>query len=136
MKGNALLIALMCLLIGSFGCLSNTFEYPDRDDDGRIMEEDRTFFIGGLIDGNDEPVQAHELCNGPVKSVETVHTFGDQCIGCITGNIYTPNTVNVTCAAGEAHNFYLDENDSVVGHEVYDTESGEVLESEVKSDYL
>lgn len=137
MKRNVLVIALLAIaLSGLSGCLSNVFEYPDRQADGRVMEEGRTFFLFGLIDGNEGPLLAHQLCNGPVKSVETVHTIGDQCLGCISFNIYTPNTVVVQCATGEAHNFYLDENDSVVGHELIDSETGEVLQSQMKSDHI
>ncbi|RDV37733.1 hypothetical protein DV096_11475 [Bradymonadaceae bacterium TMQ3] len=127
---------LALLLVGSTGCISNTFDYPSRQADGRMMEESRTFFIYGLVDGNDRPVVAHELCNGPVKSVETVHTFGNMCISCVTISIYTPNTVRVTCASGTAHNFYLDEDDAVVGHEVVDGDTGEVVQSEFKSDFI
>lgn len=137
MKKNVLFIALLAIaLSGLSGCLSNVFEYPDRQADGRVMEEGRAFYLFGLIDGNDGPVLAHELCNGPVKSVETVHTLGNMCISCVTLNIYAPNTVVVECASGEAHNFYLDENDSVVGHELIDSETGEVLQSQMKSDHI
>lgn len=137
MKRNVFVIALLAITLGGLtGCMSNTFEYPDRQADGRVMEESRTFYVGGLIDGNDGPLVAHELCNGPIESVETVHTLGNQCISCISLNIYTPNTVVVSCATGTAHNFYLDENDAVVGHETIDSETGEVLQSEMNSDHI
>ena len=135
MKINVLVCALVCISLGAMGCMNNTFDYPDREADNRVVEERQTFYVGGLI-GDDEMLNAHEMCNGPVKSVETMSTVVDTCIGCISFNIYTPNTVNVQCASGEAHNFYLDEDDSVVGHEVYDSESGTVLQSEFKSDHL
>src|SRR5690554_6471125 len=138
MNRNVLMMVAMLALffVGSTGCISNTFDYPSRQADGRVMEESRTFLIYGLVDRNDRPVVGHELCNGPVKSVETVHTFGNQCIGCITLSIYTPNTVRVTCATGTAHNFYLDEDDAVVGHEVVDEETGEVVQREFESDFI
>lgn len=137
MKRNVLFIALLAIALGGLtGCYSTTFDYPDRQTDGRMVEEGRTFYLGGLIDGNEGPVMAHEMCNGPVKSVETVNTVGNMCIGCVTLQIYAPNTVVVECASGEAHNFYLDESDTVVGHETVDTETGEVLQSQMKSDHI
>ncbi len=134
---NVFVVALLAISLGGLmGCLSNTFDYPNRDSDGRIMEEGRTFYVFGLVDGNDGPLVAHQVCNGPVKSVESIHTLGNMCVGCLTLNIYTPNTVVVTCAAGTAHNFYLDEDDAVVGHEVIDVESGEIMESNFQADFI
>lgn len=134
MKGNVLIVAAVLVLFGGIGCMSHTFEYPDRDAQGPVMEESQVFYIGGLLGGG-EPLDAAEMCGGPVESVETVSTIGNGCVGCLTLNIYTPNTVRVQCASGSAHDFYLDEDDTVVGYESYD-ESGEVVESEVSSDYL
>ena len=129
-------IALLAILVlGAMGCYRNTFDYPNRTSDSRVMEERRAFLIGGLVDRNNGPVIGPRLCNGPVKSVETVHTIGNFCVQCITLGIYAPNTVRVTCASGTAHNFYLDENDLIVGHEVYD-ESGEMVESNFSSDLI
>ncbi|WP_158542742.1 Bor/Iss family lipoprotein [Lujinxingia litoralis] len=135
-RNGLMMLALALLVAGATGCYSNTFTYPDRQSDGRVMEESRSFLLFGLVDNNDRPVVAHELCNGPVKSVETVQTFGNMCISCLTLNIYTPSTVRVTCASGMAHNFYLDEDDAVVGHEVVDGDTGEVVQSEFKSDFI
>lgn len=131
------LVALLAILIGGLtGCMRQTFDYPSRTTDGRQMAESQTFYFNGLFDGTRGPVIAHQLCNGPVKSVETVNTIGNLCVTGITFTIYSPNTVRVTCAAGTAHNFYLDEDDTVVGHETVDLESGEILESNFQTDYL
>lgn len=133
---KVLSIALLGILVlGSLGCMRNTFDYPNRSSDGREIEERRAFLIAGLVDRNDGPVVAHRLCNGPVKSVETVHTLGNFCVSCITLQIYTPNTVRVTCASGAAHNFYLDEDDLIVGHEAFD-ESGDMVEANFSSDLI
>lgn len=134
MKGNVLIVAAALVLVGGLGCMSHTFEYPDRSEQGPVMEESQTFFVGGLFGG--DTLDAAEMCGGPVQSVETVNTIGNGCVGCLTLNIYTPNTVRVQCASGEAHDFYLDEDDAVVGFETFDSETGEVIDSEVTSDYL
>lgn len=132
-----MLIAMVAIaLLGLTGCMKHTFTYPDRQADGRVMTESSKFYVFGLIDGDDRPISAYNLCNGPVKSVETYQTFGDALIGCVTLQIYTPNTVAVRCASGVAHNFYLDEDDTVVMHEVWDEESGEVLETNIRAEHL
>jgi hypothetical protein len=137
MKNVVLLVALLTMVFGGLlGCRSNVFDYPNRQSDGRLIEEGRTFFVFGLIDGNDGPLIAYQMCNGPVKSVETVHTLGNMCIGCVTLQIYTPNTVRITCASGVGHRFYLDENDVAVGHEAFDLETGEILESNFQADFI
>ena len=135
MKAKVLAVLLLLLFAGLTGCMRNTFEYTDRAP-GQIIEEGRTFYIAGLIDGNDGPVRAHELCPNGVQAVETIHTVGNMCIGCVTLSIYTPNTVRVTCASGAAHNFYLDENDEVVAHETVDAQTGEVVSRSMRSDIL
>ncbi|MFU8802861.1 MAG: Bor/Iss family lipoprotein [Bradymonadaceae bacterium] len=136
MKSSLLLSALLLLfVVGTVGCYGATFEYPDRQP-GQVVDVSRTFYVAGLFDGNKRPVVAHEVCGGPVQSVQTVNTFGNMCLGCVTAQIYTPNTVRVTCAAGAVHNFYLDEDDVVVGHETVDAESGEVVQREFHSDLI
>lgn len=136
MKRSMMFAALLLLIaVGSVGCMRTTFEYPDRQP-GQTVDVSRTFYVFGLIDGNKRPLVAHEVCGGPVQSVQTIHTLGNMCLGCITLNIYTPNTVRITCAAGSVHNFYLDEEDTVVGHEVVDGETGEVVQREFRSDVI
>lgn len=128
-SGILLLVAVTFLT----GCFSTTFSYSNRSP-GRTDEVGRTFLIRGLINSND-PLRAYDLCPEGVASVEVIHTFGDQFLGCLTIGIYTPNTVRVTCQSGAAHNFYLDDNDEVLASQSFD-ESGELLSESVASDVL
>lgn len=133
MERNIFMITLLAAVMFMTGCFSTTFSYADRSP-GRTDEVGRTFLIYGLINSND-PLPAYELCPEGVQSVETIHTFGDQLLGCLTIGIYTPNTVRVTCASGAAHNFYLDEDDEVVAQQSFD-ESGTLVSETVASDVL
>lgn len=133
MKRSALLIVLVAAMTLASGCFSTTFQYSNKTP-GRTEEVGRTFLIYGLVNSNDA-LKAYDLCPEGVQSVQTVHTFGDQFLGCLTIGIYTPNTVRVTCASGAAHNFYLDEDDNVVARQSYD-ESGTLVSETVASDVL
>lgn len=128
-----LVAALLVLLSGLTGCYRQTFVYPDRGT-AAVQEVGVTHLIYGLVT-SDPYVKAFEICPTGVAQVDTVVTFGDGFLGCLTAGIYTPNTVVVTCASGTGHNFYLDENDKVVAHEVLD-EQGAVVDTRLVSDVL
>lgn len=133
MKRSIFMVLLLAAVTFVTGCFSTTFSYSDRAP-GRTEEVGRTFLIYGLVNSND-PLNAFELCPEGVASVETIHTFGDQFLGCLTIGIYTPNTVRVSCQSGAAHNFYLDESDEVVAQQSYD-EAGTLVSETVSSDVL
>lgn len=133
MKRSITGILLLAAVTFVTGCYSTTFSYSNRSP-GRTDEVGRTFLIAGLINSND-PLRAYDLCPEGVASVEVIHTFGDQFLGCLTLSIYTPNTVRVTCQSGAAHNFYLDESDEVVAQQSFD-DNGELLNESVASDVL
>lgn len=133
MKRSVCMIVLLAAVTFVTGCFSTTFSYTNKSP-GRTEDVGRTFLIRGLVDLND-PLRAYELCPEGVQSVQTVHTFGDGFLGCITAGIYTPNTVRVTCAAGSAHNFYLNESDEVVAQQSFD-ETGTMVSETVASDIL
>lgn len=133
MKRSITGILLLAAVTLVTGCFSTTFSYSNRSP-GRTDEVGRTFLLRGVVNSND-PLKAYDLCPEGVASVETIHTFGDGFLGCITFQIYTPNTVRVTCQSGAAHNFYLDENDEVIASSSYD-EDGTLTSQSVASDVL
>lgn len=133
MKRSICMILLLAAVTFLTGCWSTTFTYSNKAP-GRVEEVGRTFYIFGLIDGNDA-LRGYELCPEGVQSVQKIHTFGDMLLTCITLSIYSPNTVRVTCVGGGGHNFYLDENDDVVAHQSFDS-NGEVIDEAISSDIL
>lgn len=133
MKRSITGILLLAAVTFLTGCFSTTFSYSNRAP-GRTDEVGRTFLIRGVVNSND-PLRAFDLCPEGVSSVETLHTFGDSFLGCLTLQIYTPNTVRVTCQSGAAHNFYLDAEDEVVAQQSFD-ENGTLMSESVASDVL
>ena len=131
MVRTARLTLLLVACLSLTGCLRTTFSYSERTDD-RKEEIGRTFLIGGLVDTN-EPLRAYDFCPEGISSVQTVHSFGDLVLSCLTIGIYTPNTVRITCQGGAAHQFYLDDDDHVVAHEAFDVD-GTPLSNRAYSD--
>lgn len=124
---RALLLATLLIAMTAFtGCMRTSFTYSDRAA-GAVTENKQRYLIGGLV-GPDKPFRADQICPSGVAGVETYNTFGNACAGLCTAQIYTPKTVKVTCAAGGAHNFYLDEQDNVLAHENISAEGTAVVE--------
>ena len=123
MKKMIPLFLLACLCVSfSTGCFRTSFSYKSKNP-GTVTEDTQKFLAWGLV-GPNEPFRADQLCPSGVAGVETYATFGNGCIGKCTLGIYAPRTIKVTCSAGGAHNFYLDENDNVLAHETV-SEDGE-----------
>ncbi len=133
MKRVLFMATLLVALTALSGCYRTTFMYTDRAG-GAVTEKKQAFWLGGLI-GPNKPYRADQLCPAGIAGVETYATFGNACINTCSGGIYAPRTVKVTCAAGGAHNFYLDESDQVLGHEYVD-ESGQTVVEGFQSDVL
>jgi len=133
MKRALMLAALLIAMTALTGCFRTSFTYSDRGA-AAVTEDTQKFLVFGLI-GPDKPFRADQLCPSGVAGVETYATFGNTCVGACTLNIYTPRTVKVTCAAGGAHNFYLDQENNVLAHETIDA-SGESVVEDFTSDTL
>lgn len=133
MKRVLLLAAFLMAMTALTGCYRTSFNYSDRGASS-VTEESQKFLIGGLI-GPKKPYRADKLCPSGVAGVETYSSFGNGCIGACTLNIYTPRMVKVTCAAGGAHNFYLDNADDVLAHEFVDTAGNSTVQN-FESDVL
>lgn len=124
MKKTALLLTLLMAVATLSGCYKTSFAYNNMRPSGDVTEESRTHLLFGLV-APDRAYRADRVCPGGVQSVEYYASFGNMCLSCLTINIYTPRTVKVTCAAGGAHNFYLNEQDQVVAHESIDPVTGQ-----------
>ena len=133
MKRAFLLAALLIAMTVLSGCYRTSFTYTDRGA-AAVTEDSQKFFVNGLV-GPKKPFRADQLCPSGIAGVETYATFGNGCIGKCTLGIYAPRTIKVTCSAGGAHNFYLDENDNVLAHETI-TPDGETAVEDFTSDVL
>ena len=130
-----LLLSVLLALTALTGCVKTSFVYTNASP-GDVTEESRTFMFFGLS-APDKPYRADKVCGDKgVQSVETFASIGNTCVSSITIQIYTPRTVKVTCASGSAHNFYLDEQDKVVAHEIVDPKTGQSVTEDFTSDVL
>ncbi len=115
MTGMKRVVLIALVLATTLGCARTSFDYASRTD-GRKEELSRTFYMVGLVNTN-EPLRAYDFCPEGVKSITTVHTFGDALLSFLTLTIWTPNTVRITCQGPSAHQFYIDENDEIIARE-------------------
>jgi hypothetical protein len=70
-----------------------------RDAGGETMTMRKTGFINGLV-MQGMPVDGASQCQNGVASVTTKLTVVDQFLAALTGGLYSPMTVQVTCASG------------------------------------
>ena len=70
------------------------------------IERNLKFFIYGLV--GTEEVDLRSLCPSGVSSIHQKAGFGDICLSTVTAGIYTPRTVEITCAAGTAYQMDID----------------------------
>lgn len=85
--------ALCVLLPGCYHATVNTGRAPD---DETIEIRWAHSFIAGLV--SPETVNATERCRDGVARVETRLSFLNQLVAGLTGGIYTPMRITVTCA--------------------------------------
>ena len=116
MKQALLLCTLLAALAALSGCYKTNFIHGDRPITAPLSVS-QSFYLFGLI-GPDMPTRADRLCPAGVARIQTQASFVDSLISFVTLGIYSPRTVQVFCAAGRTHNFYLDDQDRLIGHEI------------------
>ena len=93
-------IALVCLLVLT-GCYKVQVVGNPKSLGGEEKSSWQHFFIGGLV--GSARIDVREFCGGgEATSVETSASFANGLVSTLTGGIYTPRTVTVTCATGSA----------------------------------
>jgi len=89
---------LVPLLAVSFiGCYHASVETGRAPGSQHIEKGWAASYIGGLIPPS--TVDAKSGCDGGVSKVETKHSFLNMLVGGLTLAIYTPMSIEVTCAA-------------------------------------
>lgn len=90
------LIVFGLLLAGCYQTRITT----DREPSNQVIEEKwATGFVNGLVMPGAK-IDAAQRCDNGVAVVETKVGFLNQLVGGLTGGIYSPMTVRVTCAQG------------------------------------
>jgi hypothetical protein len=97
MLRSAALAALM--IIGSSGCYKNTYT-TGQPMGGSIHTLKATYFIFGLV--GDASVDLDQLCPSGVAWFQNRMDPVDAVLTCVTCSLYTPLTIEVRCASGQA----------------------------------
>ena len=85
------------LLVGITGCYHATIETGVAPSGQTVDREWASSWIYGLVPPSTTETQAK--CPNGVSKVETQLSFVNMVVGMVTGGIYTPMQINVTCAA-------------------------------------
>ena len=97
MKTLMLPLAAAIALSGCYHVTVDTGRAPS----GQVIEEKWAHsFLGGLVPP--ETVETASRCPGGVARVESKLSFLNLVAGAITGGLYTPMTIEVACAGGDA----------------------------------
>jgi hypothetical protein len=91
-------IPLVALLFALTSCYSANITTDKQPSAQTIEKKWAHGFIGGLVMIGAE-VDASQ-CNNGVAAVETKLSFVNMLVNGITGGLYTPMSISVTCAAG------------------------------------
>lgn len=134
---KTIFVIFLIALTASSGCYKTTFMHGDRQPSADVTEETRTYAFFGMSSPS-RPYRADKICPGGVAHVETYTSVGNSFITIIAlgGLIYGASTVKVTCAVGNAHNFYLDAQDRVLAYEATDEDTGKTIVENLTSDAL
>lgn len=80
----------------SLGCFRATVETGLAPSGQVIRKESASAWLGGLV--GPQKVEAQKQCPNGVAQVKTEQSLLNQLVGYITLGIYTPMTIQVTCA--------------------------------------
>jgi len=89
------LLAVVLLTSGCYHAQITTGETPDTQ---VIDQKWASGWLFGLVPPS--PVDATMQCSNGVAMVETQLSFANQFVSALTGGIFTPMRITVTCAAG------------------------------------
>lgn len=104
------------LALCASGCASyNTRMSTGLPAGGEVKEQGASFYVYGLVGENN--LDLAQVCPGGVSSVQTRMTAGDKFFTFITLGIYSPMTMVVECAGGNA--FLLTPDEKMARTEVH-----------------
>jgi hypothetical protein len=94
-----ILVSCTLALVVGLGACYHTIVDTGRQPSGQTIEIPwATSFVAGLVPI--ETVETASKCPNGVARVETYHSFLNMLATVVTWNIYSPMTIEVTCAAG------------------------------------
>jgi hypothetical protein len=90
--------AIAVAVVAFSGCYHATVETGRPESGQKILRPWAHGFVGGLVPP--ETVETASQCPNGVARVETYHTFLNMLAQWLTFGIYSPMTIEVTCASG------------------------------------
>ena len=91
--GAALAVALS-------GCSHHIKYSTSKPGGGPVKKETQAFFLWGLVGGSELPLDT--MCPQGVAHIDSKKGFADAILTSLTGGLYSPMSVEVTCAGGTA----------------------------------
>jgi len=107
-------VAAAALLSATTGCMHAEFVTDTAP--AHTIKLNNPFFIGGLVGEN--RFDAKQICPDGVHKIDSYMSFGDGFLTAITFLIYTPRTIEITCAQRAAggpakYRLLLDDQDTI-----------------------
>lgn len=102
MKKLQMTLVVLGLALAATGCATHTINYksPTAQAGGATQSVKQSFFLWGLVGGSE--VDLERVCPTGVAQIQSKTGVGDQIFTVLTGGIYSPMSVDVTCSAGGA----------------------------------
>jgi hypothetical protein len=96
------LLLLVATSVALSGCYSTTIRSGKPAGDTPMEVDDRwhSGFLGGSQEASG-PYDLEKICPNGWSEIHTKTSFANGVVDVMTGTIYNPQTVKVTCAAGE-----------------------------------
>lgn len=100
MKKMQMTFVVLGLALAATGCATHTINYknPTAPAGGPTQTAKQSFFLWGLVGGSE--VNLDQMCPSGVSQIQSKTSVGDQIFTILTGGIYSPMSVNVSCATG------------------------------------
>ncbi|HEY5928630.1 MAG TPA: hypothetical protein VIV11_43390 [Kofleriaceae bacterium] len=94
------LMIMLTVALATSACATHKIHYknPTVAQSGTTKSAKQSFFLWGLVGGNDVDLQA--LCPNGVAGIDSKASVGDGILTALTGGIYSPISVDVHCAGG------------------------------------
>jgi hypothetical protein len=100
MKKMQMAAVVFGVALAATGCATHTINYknPTAPMGGATQEAKQSFFLWGLVGGSE--VDLNRMCPAGVSQIQSKTSVGDQIFTILTGGIYSPMSVSVSCATG------------------------------------
>lgn len=90
----------LSLLLATTGCFHFHYVTDQQPAPAPTSEAWHNGFVWGLAEG--APVDVAQVCPSGFARIDSTETFVNGLVHAATASIYTPETITITCSAGDA----------------------------------